>query len=286
MNPLNDLEFSKLLQTIKEDMPLITDKTFNVKRTFSQGMPKNLSEYTTKINNEFLNNNLAIIEEIKHRDSKHWIPKWFKEYQNKIYGDSEILNKDNFFKAHLHDSFFEIRYDSYGLPKNTRYNLVLGNMNSPVSYSGKVNGAELNTPANNTHGGGFNTLITAQKTTNGVVGQWYDRIAVNCFNSTGNVRVGCYNDSGALPNTLYAESGSNAADSAYTWRTVTEFQLTSVATWASFMCDNASTDIYFTSGLALTEVEWDTGASYGAFPSPFNNDAQNSQGVEQKVGHT
>jgi len=278
MNPLDKLEFSNFLQIIKKDMPLHTDKTFSVKRQFSQGMPKNLKEYSEKIDNEFLNNNLAIIEEINHRDSKHWIPRWFREYQNNYFKESGILKHDGFFNNFKNELLYGHKNNI--LATHSLFGIIASSKQS------QVNGATLNTPANDTHGSGFNTLITAQKTTNGIVDQWYDRIAVNCFNSTGNVRVGCYNDSGALPNTLYAESGSNAADSAYTWRTVTEFQLTSVATWASFMCDNASTDVYFRSGLALTEVKWDTGASYGAFPSPFNNDAQNSQGVEQKVGHT
>ncbi len=272
MNPLDNEEFSKLLQTIKEDMPLHTKSSLKIKKTQYGRLPKSLTDYSVKINNEFLNNNLAIIEEINHRDSKHWIPKWFQQYQNKIYGDTEILNHDNFFKAKLHDSFFQY-HDEFGMPKNTKYKFV----NNPFISFGRVLGGVLEsyTGTESNDSIGTTQLLACKMSSAGVIGEWYNQVAIKrgTTGSGGNFRGGIYKETSSLPDTLYGETASTAygATSAYTYTDLTNggAALTATGVWVAF-CNDASTPVVrILSGVPSAHLRGNLSHAYGALDSPW-----------------
>ena len=104
-NPLDLQELQPFIRNMEKEMPIHTDNTAKIKRSYSQGMPKNFMDYSAFVDNHFLNDNLAIIEEMNHRDAKHPIPRWFREYQIKHFAKFGILNKDRFFTSRMRDGY-------------------------------------------------------------------------------------------------------------------------------------------------------------------------------------
>lgn len=289
MNPLDDLEFNDLLNKINTKMPIYTDRVAHMELSFSQRFPKNLMDYSTKLDNKFLNNNLGIIEEINHRNPKHWIPKWFQEYQNRIYGGDDILNKDNFFKAKLHDSFLHYQ-DEFGMPKNTKY--YSGLTIKDVAFLGilkqHVNGTEFVTNVGSTgHTPLGADILWASLASSGVTqNAYYDEIAASCFDSIGNVALGCYlaDGAGSIPATLVASNSGNACNSAYTYRSVTEFQITTTTAWLVLNLSSGSTEINFQNG---GSVNYKTSISYPTISSPFPSTPSTSVNeMQQKCSHS
>lgn len=205
-------------------------------------------EYSRKIDNDFLNSNLAIIEEIKHRDSKHWIPKWFQEYQNRIYGDADILNKDNFFKAKLHDSFFQYK-DEFGMPKGTKYYRPMSVQNVGFLAPKRKLGAELLTSASSSTNDtiGLTQLLAYKMASSGTVGEWYNQVAIKrgTTGSGGNFIGAIYSDSGSTaPNALLGATASTAygATNSYTYTNLSNGggALVTAITWVAFQNDSTT----------------------------------------------
>ena len=287
MNPLDKEELSEILEIIKNDMPIHTDTTAKIKNSFSQGFPKNLMDYSSKVDNKFLNSNLAIIEEINYKNSNHWIPKAFQEYQNKIYGNTDILNHDNFFKAKLHDSFFKYQ-DDYGMPKNTHYMKGMSIQN--VGFLGiiktlVVGGAEIIIGDSSSHSTGLNGFIYLnQLSTTATIGANYDQLAHNVFNSTGNMRLAAYDSSSSIPTNLYAETSSVALDSAFTYRSVTNFSLITAQPWFGLQASVSGGDFY--RKLQSTPRKGKV-FTYGAFETPLTGTGNDLGATENcKIGHS
>jgi len=271
MNPLDKEELKAFLQIIKKDMPLHTDKTVKIKRSFSQDMPKNLMDYSEKIDNEFLNNNLHMIEEMEYR--KKGITNDFKNYQNKYYNESGILNHDLYFKH-----------------ENKIYSKVSGSgvLINPYAFGiPQVNGAVLTTDQTVTDQSGFASYIYIGKLTNGVIGEYYDQSAVsrNGGTTTGNFRHGVYRESGGVPTALITDSGSIAVVSGYTYVSFTEVALVSVINYHAFQVDSNSP--VFDRRLYGSAVNGYDTQGYGTFPNPSTYDAINYTGnIVAKIGHT
>ena len=286
MNPLDNEEFTKLLQTIKKDMPIHTDTTAKIKCSFSQGMPKNLMNYSRKIDNEFLNSNLAIIEEISHRDSKHWIPKWFKQYQKKIYGDSEILNHDNFFKATLHDIWRECYEKGIPFPKISGSMRSMSIQNVAFLAPKSIVVTEIETDGSTgTATNSSASQLEAGKCTVFASGGLYNQMKIKLATAAGNTRVALYSDSASVPSTLLSESSSLTAVAGYTTNyAITEVQVNSTTAW---MAHNRDTEV------GMTWEYWSNGSraykafAYGAMPAPFGTpDATNALSPKCKASHS
>ena len=272
MNPLDKEEFTEILKIIKNDMPHHTDETVKIKSTFSQGFPKNLMDYSVKIDNKFLNDYLAIIEEINHKDPNHCIPKAFQEYQNNIYGDKEILNHDNFFKAKLHDSFFKYQ-DEYGMPKNTHYmrGTNIQNVGFLGSLTSKVFGATLERINDLENNSNANTIICTSLPS-GTAGQYYNQLTIKSGTTnggSGNIRLGLYDDISLVPTNLAIETGSITApaNNDYTPQSVTEFQLPTNNTW--FAHNESATWTYRNAGINGTRRY--KIFTFGAFQNPVTS---------------
>ena len=85
-----------LNKDIKNEMPLFTNTTARVKRSYSQGMPKNLKEYGDHINEKFLDNHLGTVEDFSIKYPNNELTQWFRDYQNRYFG------------ARIRDSFLKI----------------------------------------------------------------------------------------------------------------------------------------------------------------------------------
>lgn len=268
------------------DMPYHTNDSFRIKRSFSQGMPKNMMDYSIQVNNRFLNDNLAIVEEIRHRDPRNIIPKWFVNYQIKQYGNTDILNHDNFFNARLND----------GYRKNLNPNLCeirdigflpLGQMltfSNPV-LNRATNGAELEVSSNALTSTGWNGLVIGGRNTSGTAGALYDRIAVNVNSAAGNERLAVYNDngSGTQPNSVLGEVGSTASSNGYNWRSVTEFSLTTTTIYIAVQVSSSSNNLYYNSG----QNQVSASQAFGAFPSGASlTYAASGNTINMKTGHS
>lgn len=291
MNPLDNLELICFIENIKKNMPLITDRTINVKRSFSQGMPKNLSDYAVKIDNEFLNSNLAIIEEINHRDSKHWIPKWFKEYQNNYFGKDDILNKDNFFKATLHDTWKECYDKAISFPKVSGGSIFSQSM---LSFSTPLLsrfgfGLVLET-ATGTHAGNYTiNSLSGNKVTigTGIISTKYDRLAHRLVSAAGNINLGAYSDDGGSPSkplNREATTGSITSTADYALKSVTEFTTATAQQWIATIHDAVQSTYYDAAGGANTT--YDIAQTFGALPDPFTAATLGSTPLQLKMEHS
>ena len=254
MFDISDLNF--------KNMPHHTDTLITIPKKQYSRFPKNLMEYSAKTNNKFLNDNLHIIEELEYRKKGSTIP--FKEYQNKIYGKTEILNHDLYFK-----------HEGKIYPK------VSGsaNMGNPFK-SFRVIGADLSSGSNAAHRTGNDGIIMCPAFTGGTVGALYDRIAVNLFASAGNERLACYSDT----DVLYRETGSIASANGFNWQSVTEFSLTGTAGRIALQVNNSSNDVY-DSGATDTNngvIPY----TYGAFPDPLASNIQVFFVRNMKIGHS
>lgn len=262
MNPLDKEELKAFFKTVKNDMPKHTDNTMRVKGVYSQGLPKNLQEYSTKINNKFLNDNLHIIEEMEYR--RKGITDDFKNYQNKYYDESGILNHDLYFK-HDDKIYAKISGGSYFNQNMLSF--------SHASVNRAVNGAELSSGADEINNGtGSSGEIQANKAISlGIIGKLYDRIALSVTNSSGNIHEGVYDDSTG-PNVLLADTGSIAcpASSSYAFQSVTEFSLTTTQIWLALEADN-TTITFRAANNSIANSRKVHNQSYGALSNPFGS---------------
>lgn len=264
MNPLDKEELKAFFKIIKKDMPIHTENTAKIKRLYSQGMPKNLMEYSNKVDNKFLNNNLHIIEEMESR--KKGITDDFKNYQNKYYDESGILNHDLYFE---HDnkiyskisggSFFNQSFLSTSFASLNRSSKVLG---AEVETDGTTS-----TPNNSTA-----NFIDIGKCSNFVVNTWYDQTKFHINVAAGNVRTCLYLDSSNTPDVLGGESASLTAVANYTTiYPIGECQILTTTGWIGHNCNSDALRWRYWAG-GGTYRHYAT-STYGAFPNPLTGDS-------------
>ena len=257
-------------------MPKITDDNVKVKRTFSQGMPKNLSEYMDNINEKFLDNHLATVEDFSLKFHNDDMTQMFKEYQNRYF--NSVLLKDSFLKIDEDGNFGTIR--------NYRP-MSIQNVGFMGSLTNKVLGAEVETdgttsnPNNSTQ-----NFIDVGRCTTFVANTWYDQTKFHINVASGNVRTCIYLDSSNTPDVLGGESASIAAVADYTTiYPIGECQILTTTGWIGHNCSSS----------ALRWHYWAAGGTYrhyatftfGAFPNPLTGDtaAANSSNV-MKASHS
>ena len=114
-----------------------------------------------------------------------------------------------------------------------------------------------------TFGNTGNTHIFAQRSdaSVGVIGECYDQIAIDANSTNGNIRMGAYNETTSdEPDVLYAET-ENSMTATYTFKSITEFTLTTVPIWFAFQPQATSNQIR---EHAITDgLRW-----YTAYPEP------------------
>ena len=277
MNPLDKEELKAFLKIIKNDMPLHTEITTKIKRLFSQGMPKNLKEYSDKVDNKFLNDNLHTIEEMEYR--KKGITNDFKNYQHKYYDESGILNHDLYFK-HDDKIYAKVRGGSYFNQNGLSFsNASLNRTSSPT------NGAQIETGTSiggSNFGGNYINLFKLPNT--GVIATVYDRIALNEAGAAGNRRTACY--SGSTPTELLGESASFATETSYTFQSVTEFSLLATQNWVGALADTNNNYRYFTSGVVNGDRKYKS-FTFGAYPNPAGTGySDGAESVQMKIAHS
>lgn len=213
MNPLDKLELSFFMRNLNKEMPIHTPTSLQVKRTYQQ-FPKNLSEYSAFVDNHFLNDNLAIIEEMAHRDKRHPIPQWFRNYQLRYFSEHGLFKGDGFFKM---------------IPKEFHHHASLTMHN--VGFIGRASvrlGAELEVYLNTDVDDevGTTQLLAHVMSSNANIGDIYNQVAIKRGTSGtgGNYRMAIYQDDNSTPKpaSILGETGSLAipATSTYTYQSL------------------------------------------------------------------
>lgn len=271
-----------------------TDTNANIKLPYSQRFPKNLMEYSQKVDNKFLNDNLATIEEINQKDSNHWIPEWVKNYQNKIYGDSDILNHDNFFKATLHDTWRECYEKGIPFPKVSGAYRPMSIQNAgflgssiPPPPPPPVPGALISI-GSNTSGGPqqanlkiWCTRIIGQATLNNL----YNSITASPYQRKGYWKLGCYDESSNMPGAVLAESSSQTlkyGGIGANWISVTQFAITTPNIWLCLNLSHSSARFYYGGGGEVRFAYLPWGAAFPATPGVGGNQGFS---IHQQVRH-
>lgn len=278
---LDDLSF---LRNIQNEMPIFESNKATLPHSFSQRFPKHIPDESAKIQNKFLNDNLGKIEDAQKSNllSKNFIS-WFLR-QNYRHLEHGILNHDGFFNGIKNKLLYGHLDNILGC------GLILGNMNTGAyRHVGCIVGADITMGDTSNHSAVGTTIIHFCSPTSGstgTIGECYNRIAQNYFNSTGNSKLACYDNGSTNPNALIGgETTSQALDSTFTWRNVTEFELTTTKIWLAFQCDNASNDVYYNSaGIGLRRQQTHTYAN--AFPNPATPSNNDGVVMNLKIGHT
>lgn len=285
MNPLDPLELHAFVRHLNEEMPVHTETTAKIKRSYSQGMPKNLMEYSSLVDNKFLNDNLAIIEEMHHRDQIHYIPKWFRDYQIKHFAKFGILNKDSFFATRMRDGFrkhfasdlTEIRAIGHHASMsfhNPGFTSVIGNtkvFGSTIEAGGSVSTSDATSVIRCTKG---NTL--------GNIDDFYDRLAIDCVVGGNNTKLGLYDDLSSAPNARLGQVGSHSQISGFNWQSMTEVALTTVQIWIAHCHDGGTCTFH----LNTQTNKNDSTAFASAMPATYSIAGSNTDGFYLKAGHS
>ena len=270
---LNDLQY--LVKSIDDRMPLHSEECVKIPHTFGK-LPKNLLEYSAKVNAKFLDNHLCEIEDVKHFFPEHDLPKWLKNYQRKQYLKSGMLNHDGFF---THDP-----ENGLLMPKNTHF--ILTNMNTTAYKGGIIGGPDLlSADPNDGNNNLADGTLWANKLTLGTIGLLYDQIAANIHTSSGNVRMGFYDDSSIEANNLMAETASTATPSANftTELSLTETALVTTLNWAALEFDNGTARCKAKNVSVEARLKTFT---YGVLPDPYASTTTNNFPLNMRLSHT
>jgi len=270
-------DISFLIRDIKNEMPLHTDNKSTIPYTF-KGLPKNLMDESHKVDNKFLNNHLGEIEEAV--DKKLINKNTFVHQQIKYHEKSGILNHDNFFHCDLATGT-PISYDNF---QHLSY-LVNPYM---VSEAACIAGADLETYST---GGGWGNRAAESienirtDATDGVIGECYDQIAVQSNQSSGNMYMGSYDDTGSTtPNDLYTQTASIPITQDYAFKSLTEFELTTVKTWIAYVKSSAGQ--FREKSDASYDNSVRSGYGYLALPDPYGSGVLGTEIIKMKIGHS
>ena len=270
---LDDIPF--VINDVNKDIPKITPVSVKAPLSFSQNFPKHVPDFLEKVDNKCLNNYLSAIEEISHRYPNHPYPKWMKQYQIKHF--KAVLHGDGFFKQN--------EFGDFG---KTRYYRSLSLQN--VAFLGSrqhVNGADLFTATGGVNVGSFGSgNFQAFKLPNtGVIGQYYNQIAIDMVTGSGNFKYAVYDDSSTTPNNLYQQTGSIAFATGYPWNSLTEFALTTTRNWACFNNDTSATPKSTTGSSG--DRQYVTQAFATSFTTPAPGGRTNGTDIaNMKIGHS
>lgn len=267
---LEDLH--KLLKT----MPIHTENTAKIPRSYSQGMPKNLMDYSAEKMEDFFNPAVSIIEEIGHRQPKSLIPKYFVLYNKKYYSKYHLLKGDQFFGAKLREGLLGNNGFFRFFP--TEHHKLLTNYAVPGNT--KVLGAELTFGSTNNTATGNHDFLFAGAVT-GVIGTIYNQGATKVTTANGNYRMGIYNDVGSVPDTLLGDGGDKTVPSGFTYTAWdADIILTQTAIWIASLFSSSSCSVDYNSGSAIMRRR--SGYTYAALPSSFTNNGTTND-LAQKI---
>lgn len=269
---LDDIPF--VVDDINKQMPLFTNNFYKMPHSFSQHLPKNVRETSLVLNEKFLDNNLAKIEEILYSLPGNKIPEWIKEYQVRM------------FSANLgHDSFFK---NAISFDAKTKHHLSIKDVALVGSLKTKTKGADIILGDQSLHAQfGGNSLYGFKTGAVAVVGTYFDRMAVDCFDSTGNLKMACYEDNaGSAGNKISGDTISAPLDSAFTWRSLTEFQVTKTTLWLASVTDGSGFFYYKNTGVSGNS-NLDSAFIYSnPLDNPFSATSVNVYLQHIKVGHS
>jgi len=283
---LDDIPF--LIRDIKNEMPIHTTNLAKIPQSYSQGLPKNAMKLSHKVQNKFLNNHQAKIEEANHSNllTKNFTA-WYLN-QNLIHSHSGILN---------HDSFFQFPQVKYSPDLSLHDVAFVG----AAAGAGECAGADIELYGDlGSFGNTNNTHLFIMRTDEsvGVVGECYDQIAIDMNSTNGNIRMGTYNETTTdEPDVLYAQT-ENSVTANYAFKSITEFTLTSVYIWFAFQPEgtggnpnNQIKELPSSVPPAPDGLRWWTEFTYGTFPDPADSitwDAKltGSELRRMKTGHT
>jgi len=183
---LDDIPF--IAKSVNDEMPVLGEKVAWMK---TSQLPKNWFDEASIVNNKFLNNNLASIEETYHCFPELSKSK-FLPYQVKTFGVTDMLNHDGFFKG-LSDGFLAgTKFSQFVV---NPYKYAAGGC-TPVSPFA----TDTANPGNFTLGAG--AAYASIATSTGETG--------NCFNEVSCTRQG--GGSGTMNLAMYDHTGSYPGD--------------------------------------------------------------------------
>lgn len=177
--------------------------------------------------------------------------------------------------------------DLTGLVFVTHFESVAHDESGYKNHGTYVTNPILNNQA--THVTGWNGSVSAQQFTGLVAGDLVNNIQLNVFASAGNVIVKLYDDLAGSPNNLIGESVSTAVAGTgiQTFVLVTPAQIpTNGIVWAAFESNNASLDLYETTGLA-SGIRKSVVHTYGTgTPNPFGAPTSQTNAVWMAINYS
>jgi len=260
-----------IAKDMDNEMPKHTDDIVKIPRSYSPP-PKNLMDESTKVNNKFLNNHQGEIEETYYKFKMDKNP--FVAYQNKYYGNKDILNHDNFYHADLATG------TPIGIDNHQHYPFII----NPFRFA-IAGGDDLETNDGSSGATGFGSIVSSQRVT-GTVGELYNQISVYTPTSNSYMYLSVYDDSSDSPNNLDASTGSVAPFTDYSWKSVfAEWDLATTTTWVTMQPNiDGITQTRYVAG-ASNNRKYQTRA-YSSPADPFGSTTDNLNAAQMKIGYS
>ena len=270
---MDKYDIPNLFNNIWQKMPRQTDSTIKVKKTFGQ-MPKNLMDYSDCVNDKFLNNHLAEIEESTHKGLVNdKFLSWFGKNQTYRQNDT-------------HDNFLTKLKNYIDMDMKSPV-LACGFLISPFRFAVIVVEVETDGTGN----GDANTaadFLEAGKCTTFTSGTKYDQMKLDIDAAAGNLRVALYDDNAGEPLNLLSESVSVTPVVGYTTDyAITEVEVTATTAWMAHNQDSASLTWSFHTADGVRAFV-DGTQTFGAMPDPIGTlgTPQTATIPKMKTSHT
>jgi len=270
LNPLDTSEFTTLINRIKKELPLFTRDMVSMKADHGQ-LPKNVGNHSNKLNEKFLDHNLDIIDEIKHRDKKNRFVKRFENYETKFF---------NIAPASCISTAVTV-YPSISIDADKILNPALTSAACipTTEVSSRTSGTD--DQAEN------NQIVFNQMLSTVAVGSLLCQVALKrgSAGTGGSYRQGVYNQSGSAPSALLAETGSISMPDTgtYTYQNLTETETDTETLWQAFMQTSTTPKVLRYQGSSTGELYYRNSYTYGGLPDPSGSTASGNPFVT-KIG--
>ena len=283
VNPTDPQEFAVFLRKLDDEMPIHTHNFAKIKAT--QGfLPKEVMPFSAKVDNKFLNNYLATIDEINHRKPNNAFVNWFRKYQLFHYSKHGILNHDGFFNSRLGNiGFIKTKGATFFQLPFTGTVLGFGSI-----VDSKVFGATLETANTGSSASDYanDHLLINKLVPTGNIGEYYDRVAATVVTQAGNINMGFYDDVAGTPTNRLAQTGSISCPAAgYVWQSLTETAITTAQVWAAMNHDSA-TARFTRWAQTLGDLKFNQPQTSVALANPTPSLTNNASIFQMKIGHS
>jgi len=279
---LDDIPF--IVKNVEDHMPRHTENTASIPHTQFPKFPKDIMEHSSNVDNKFLNNHLAEIEEMYYTfPCMH--SRRFEMFQLKYFTKFCITNHDGFFNSQ------DVRdwIDTHPYPliqgSSPQTNLPV-NLDTLHGAGGSSPGCEVNNGAQAVTHTDTNRLDALKMGTGSCICDTYDQIAIDIRTTGGGTyTIAAYDQVSCMPKNLYGNTSTLTPAIEFAFQSVAEFTLCVAPLWGAYMA--ASTTFRVWRGTCPLTRCFEASETYPTFCDPLCDCLSNDcLPARMKIAHT